>query len=773
MSGPDLTNGLLGVLLRFRQQPIAVMADIQRMFYCFKVKEQHRDYLRFLWHKNNDVEKEIIEFRMCVHVFGNSPSPAVATYGLRRTAEIAENQYGHDVRKFVEKNFYFDDALTSLSSPKEAISLLKRTLEALRTEGNLWLHKICSNSSEVLSAFNKEDLAKDLRDLNFSHDDLPLQRSLRVCWDLRIDSFTFRVHVEEEPYTRRGVLSVVNGLYDPLGFATPVTIGGKLLLREAMVEPVEWDQPLPDDIRSKFDSWKETLSAMGGVNIPRTYKSLSGKGCPKDLYVFTDASEKAIAAVAYLRTLHEDGNSQLGFVMGKAAPKHGQTIPRLELCAAVLGVEIYETILDEFELRKVTFFTDSKVVLGYINNETKRFYVYVRNRVDSIRRLTHPSQWNYLPTNLSPADDATRSIPAVNLQTSLWLNGPPENFLEHTDEKTSFPLVSPGDDKEVRSTKTAVESEATLGSHHFERFSTWRSLKRAVRILKELARFRTTDCKPTRVSDNESENFIIKTLQEEAFPKEMTALQSGLPIPKHSNILTLSPYLDDLGLLRVGGRLRNAKLDSAQINPVIIPKHHVTTLIIRHYHENVYHQGRQITEGSIRNAGFWLIGAKRMITSFINNCVKCHKLRGRQEEQRMADLPAERLQVAPPFSYIGIDVFGPWTISTMKTRGGEVNSRRWALMITCLVIRAVHIEVLEEMTSSCFINALRRFCAVRGEVKLIRSDCGTNFVGFVKDLNAMVISTETDQSRNTYQRMVSTGYSIFPTPPTWVECGRG
>lgn len=119
-----------------------------------------------------------------------------------------------------------------------------------------------------------------------------------MCWDLRIDSFTFRVHVEEKPYTRRGVLSVVNGLYDPLGFATLVTIGGILL------EPVEWDQPLPDDIRSKFDSWKETLSALGGVNIPRTYNSLSGKGCPKDLYVFTDASEKAIAAVAYLRTLH-------------------------------------------------------------------------------------------------------------------------------------------------------------------------------------------------------------------------------------------------------------------------------------------------------------------------------------------------------------------------------------------------------------------------------------------------------------------------------------
>ena len=115
------------------------------------------------------------------------------------------------------------------------------------------LHKICSNSGKVLS---------DLRDLYFDHSNLPLQRSLGVCWDLHTDSFTFRVNVDEKPYTRRGVLSVVNGLYDPLGFATPVTIGGKLLLREAMVEPVEWDQPLPDNFHSKFISWRETLKSL-------------------------------------------------------------------------------------------------------------------------------------------------------------------------------------------------------------------------------------------------------------------------------------------------------------------------------------------------------------------------------------------------------------------------------------------------------------------------------------------------------------------------------
>ncbi|XP_055998870.1 uncharacterized protein LOC130047575 [Ostrea edulis] len=105
MSGPDLTNRLIGILLGFRQEPVALMADIQRMFYCFKVEGEHRNYLRFLWHKDNNIDNEIVDFRMCVHVFGNSPSPAVATYGLRRTAMLAEKQYGADMREFVNKKF--------------------------------------------------------------------------------------------------------------------------------------------------------------------------------------------------------------------------------------------------------------------------------------------------------------------------------------------------------------------------------------------------------------------------------------------------------------------------------------------------------------------------------------------------------------------------------------------------------------------------------------------------------------------------------------------
>ncbi|KAK0137151.1 hypothetical protein N1851_026658 [Merluccius polli] len=231
LSGPDLNNSLLGVLLRFRKELIALTADIQQMFYGFLVREDHRDYLRFLWHNDNDLNKEVKEFRMRVHVFGNSPSPAVAIYGLRRAAQEGEQKYGSDSRHFVERHFYVDDGLISLPSETEAIDLLKRTQASL-AESNLKLHKIASNSVTVMQAFTPDDLAADLRDLGLDKEELPVQRSLGLCWNIDSDTFTFKVAVNDKPFTRRGVLSTVNSLFDPLGFVAPVTIKGRALLRE-------------------------------------------------------------------------------------------------------------------------------------------------------------------------------------------------------------------------------------------------------------------------------------------------------------------------------------------------------------------------------------------------------------------------------------------------------------------------------------------------------------------------------------------------------------
>ena len=245
LSGPDMTNSLLGVLLRFRKEPIAVTADIEQMFHCFMVTKNHRNFLRFFWYRNNDLTRDIIEYRMRVHLFGNSPSPAVASYGLRRSAKDGELEFGSDVVDFVENNFYVDDGLASFETVEKATDLLKRTQTALKAGGNLRLHKIASNSSKVMESFPCEDLAKDLKDLSLETDTLPSLRSLGQTWDLTSDSFTFRVSAEKKSCTRRGILSTINSIFDPIGFAAPVIIQGKWLLRDITAGSSDWDTPLP------------------------------------------------------------------------------------------------------------------------------------------------------------------------------------------------------------------------------------------------------------------------------------------------------------------------------------------------------------------------------------------------------------------------------------------------------------------------------------------------------------------------------------------------
>ncbi|XP_071150458.1 uncharacterized protein [Mytilus edulis] len=351
LTGPDLTNDLLGVLLRFRKEMVAVTADVQHMFHCFVVRKDHRNYLRFLWHKNNDLQENLVEFRMRVHVFGNSPSPAVATLGLRKAAQASEQEFGSHVTSFVTRDFYVDDGLTSCPTKEEAVKLMKDTQQALAKYGNLRLHKFASNCAEVMSAFHASDLASNLKDLDLECDSKPLQRSLGLSWDVNTDNFLFQLSSENKPITRRGILSTINSLYDPLGFLAPVIIKGKLLLRKIVSETVDWDQPLSDDTAAEWKSWRDTLNAIETLRIPRTYVPYLSKTATKELHVFSDASEKAIAAVAFLRTTDSSGEPNIGFILGKAkvAPTSGHTIPRLELSAAVLAVEITQTIVDNLD----------------------------------------------------------------------------------------------------------------------------------------------------------------------------------------------------------------------------------------------------------------------------------------------------------------------------------------------------------------------------------------------------------------------------------------
>ncbi|KAK0143480.1 hypothetical protein N1851_018392 [Merluccius polli] len=368
LTGPDLNNSLLGVLMRFRCEQVAITSDIEQMFHSFVVREDHRNFLRFLWFRNNDTTQEVIEYRMKVHVFGNRPSPAVAIYGLRRAALHGEDEFGGDAKQFIERDFYIDDGLKSLPSATAAINLLKSAQDMLAIS-NLRFHKIASNHPVVMQAFPSTDHAKDLKDLDLDVDSLPVQRSLGLSWDLANDYFTFRVANSEKPFTRRGVLATVNSLFDPLGFVAPITIQGKLILRQLTSGNCDWDAPLPAEKEAEWIVWRDSLQNLEQFQNPRAYTTASLSTAQRlEIHIFSDASIKAIAAVAYLKVMDAEGKCHVGFVMGKAklAPLSVHTVPRLELGAAVLAVEISELIVSELDIKSdnLKFYTDSKVVLG-------------------------------------------------------------------------------------------------------------------------------------------------------------------------------------------------------------------------------------------------------------------------------------------------------------------------------------------------------------------------------------------------------------------------
>ena len=202
-------------------------------------------------------------------------------------------------------------------------------------------------------------------------------------------------------------------------------------------------------------------------------------------------------------------------------------------------------------------------------------------------------------------------------------------------------------------------------------------------------------------------------------------LKDNKIVQKRNRLHKLDPFLDNNGILRVGGRLQNSSLCYGVQHPIILPKSgHLVELIIRFCHEKVNHQGRGFTINEVRSRGYWMIGCSRVVSTLIYKCVTCRKLRSRPQDQKMAELPKDRLESSPPFSYCGIDCFGPFAV-----KEGRREIKRYGLIITCMSSRAVHIETLDDMTTDCFIKALRCLIALRGSVRQLRCDQGSNFIG--------------------------------------------
>ena len=766
LQGPDLTNSLVGVLSRFRQELIAVMSDVEAMFHQVRVLPSDCDALRFLWWPDGNLEDQPQEYQMTVHLFGGASSPSCANFALKRTAEDNSSDFDAETVETVKRNFYVDDCLKSVSSEDKAIRLASQLCELL-ARGGFKLTKWLSNSRRVIESLPVTERAPQVKDLDF--DKLPVERALGVQWNISSDQFGFKITVKDRPATRRGILSIVSSVYDPLGFVAPFVLNAKLILQDLCRRKFGWDDQIPDEFMQRWRTWLQELPKLEQFTIDRCFKTpYFGEITSTQLHHFADASQQGYGAVTYLRITDVSGNVKCSFVMGKSrlAPIKPMTIPRMELSAAVIATRLDRISRGELTLpiSESFFWTDSTCVLRYIENKEKRFQTFVANRIATIHEASTPPQWNYVNTQSNPADDASRGVSADSLHR--WTHGP--EFLTQTRETwpqrpADMSVNIADDDPEVKRDSATYASkvcESSLITEATHRFSSWSRLKRVVAwilryraILQHLCRKRkmgdpvqtqpTGRLVPISVAElNNAENEILKHVQCQSFKQERQRLEQAdrQTTPSRQNVLKNSSSIFKLdptliqGLIRVGGRLRQAPIDNDARHPIILPKgHHVVKLIIKYYHHISGHSGLEYTLALIRQR-YWIINARSTVRSVLNECFSCRKRQAPTSQQKMANLPEDRVTPSkPPFTYTGLDCFGPFEV-----RRGRTNVKRYGVIFTCLTLRAVHIEVANSLDTESFINALRRFIARRGQPEEIRSDNGGNFVRGERELREAV-----------------------------------
>ncbi|KAL1249115.1 hypothetical protein QQF64_022433 [Cirrhinus molitorella] len=411
--------------------------------------------------------------------------------------------------EFMERDFYVDDGVISTDTVEKAIQLAQEATEICK-QGGLRLHKFVSNSPAVLQNIPPSECAIETKTKDVTFKGMPQERALGIKWNIERDCFRFDNTSKDQPATRRGILSTVASIYDPLGFLAPFVLHGKRILQEMCHQGINWDDSLPEALRPRWESWQRDFANLDKRDLP--------------------------------------------------TPQ------------------------------------------------------------------------------------------SVELELSLG-------------------------DSEVRKTQAMLTkvTETFSLAERLSKFSSWSKTVKAVARLIRRAKKVKSDA-PATVSEQESAvRFIIQDVQKHTYGKEIKLLNKGNQLPHHNKLFHLDIFRDTDGLIKVGGRLSSIK-DPFK-HPIVIPKeHHVTKLIIAHCHDKVKHQGKGFTTNEIRSSGYWIPGMSRTVASFIRQCVICRRLRKAPEGQRMSDLPAERLEPSPPFTYCGTNFVG--AKNEFKTALSELDTQR-------------------------------------------------------------------------------------------------
>ncbi|XP_055589230.1 uncharacterized protein LOC129741514 [Uranotaenia lowii] len=707
MVGPVVQDDLIAILLRFRIHKYAIVGDIEKMYRMVNVHEKDQPLQRILWRESS--EEPLRTYQLTTVTYGTSSAPYLATRCLLKCAEDGKSSHP-DAAVIIKKNFYVDDMLAGAHTIDEGKSMCKSTVELLNSYG-FCLRKLNSNHPDLLRELPAHLCdKKDFLDVQTGNSTI---QTLGLTWEPAQDLFWFKLPVWKPvfPVTFRLVLSDTARLFDPYGFAGPVIVQAKMFLQELWKEKYSWDEPLKDEHQQFWLEFRDKLNGLDGVSIPR-WIAFRKDVIACEIHGFCDASEKAYGAAIYLRNTTKDGEVTIRLVTAKS---------------------------------KVAPLDDVK---GKKRKQT------IANRVSEIQHITRDGIWNHVPGIENPADIISRGLtPAQLAQSSLWWNGP--EWL--AKDSKSWPQSSPNEqqfDSVLLEEKPLVCAALQILSHS-EIFGLKESLLGLVRLTAWMRRFafncRHKDPNEHRIGVLKSEEHkeallcLVKIAQSESFPVDIADLVAKNEVKSSSRILPFHPIMKD-GVLCVGGRLRNAAIPEERKHPMLLDNRHpLTKLVFVDYHHRLLHGGPQLMMASVRER-FWPIAARNLAREVVHSCVRCFRARPRVHEQLMGDLPMERVSPAPVFQRVGVDYCGPFEIKAIHRKGAM--NRCYVCVFVCLVVKAVHVEVVADLSTGAFVAAFRRFTSRRGRPVLVMCDNGTNFVGARRELNELHRLFTAEQFRN-------------------------
>ncbi|CAK1593737.1 unnamed protein product [Parnassius mnemosyne] len=424
MVGPVVQDDLFSILIRFRQHRYVVSGDVEKMYRAIELNPVQRPLQKIIF--RFDPSEPLRTYTLNTVTYGTASAPYLATKYL---VSLADNIEDSQVQRAIRRDFYVDDYLSGGNTIAETVTIANR-VQSVLSSAKFNLRKWRSNHPQILNQITNSNESYDTHTLHFYKQGLNSHQSktLGRNWACDSDSLTYTINIKSTTkVTKRHILSVISQIFDPLGLVGPCVVEAKIVMQRLWLHNYDWDDEVSLEVRNLWTTFENTITSLNNLKIPRWV--LRENSSTHEVHVFTDASEKAYGACVYIRSCSNSNTIGVQLLVSKnrVAPIKPTTIPRLELCGALLGARLCTKVQEALSLpiHRCRFWCDSTIVLGWLSTPANQLKSFVRKRVNEIQESTYGHTWSYVPSRDNPADLVSRGLKAnVIKDTPLWWSGP-------------------------------------------------------------------------------------------------------------------------------------------------------------------------------------------------------------------------------------------------------------------------------------------------------------------------------------------------------------